>query len=427
VERYVPDSVEARQVVNDSPHMHPAVEVSLSGSGPESEETETTWVFANQAAELGSLPVLFRQVKDPEELRQLLDERVPTPLDSRGVIRVDHKGSTVEFPLEKCTDQAVKVGESGYTLRVLRYLPHAVVGSDRQVRSASEQPVNPAVEVEVSGPEGKLKRFAFAKFPEFWSMHGSKTIEGLKVTFVTPTSHVPAVPIDIISGPEGELHVRFSRDGTEVVRRAVSVGVPCDSPWPGRQFTVLRRFDHARLAQSVVPADPIRRNRVPALFLKVSTPEGARTLWLQKYHSHLLTASGEQYELTYRDRVRRFGFNITLDQFRIGYYPGTRRPRSFKSHITILEPTTGRKLSRVISMNHPVSFGGYSLYQSSYREHREGMISYLSVSRDPGQPIVFAGYIALLAGMLLVLGQRMGAQRRRARHSVQPLELKDGA
>jgi len=67
-------------------------------------------------------------------------------------------------------------------------------------------------------------------------------------------------------------------------------------------------------------------------------------------------------------------------------------------------------------MNHPAKHGGYTLYQSRYSQQEGGQaISFLSVARDPGQPIVFAGYIALMTGMLVVLGTRIAERRRKAR------------
>ena len=58
-------------------------------------------------------------------------------------------------------------------------------------------------------------------------------------------------------------------------------------------------------------------------------------------------------------------------------------------------------------MNQPTKYGRYTFYQSSYRQQGERMLSVLSVSWDSGQPIVFAGYIGMLAGMVLVLTRRI--------------------
>jgi cytochrome c biogenesis protein ResB len=62
-------------------------------------------------------------------------------------------------------------------------------------------------------------------------------------------------------------------------------------------------------------------------------------------------------------------------------------------------------------MNHPVSYGAYTLYQSSYQRGGERLVSILSVSWDPGKPVVFAGYIGLMIGMLLVLIRKISPNK----------------
>lgn len=117
--------------------------------------------------------------------------------------------------------------------------------------------------------------------------------------------------------------------------------------------------------------------------------------------------------MVYADRPVPLGFAVKLNRFRMGFYPGGERPRSFESHITISDLSSGKNFDRIISMNHPVSYGGYTFYQSSYRYDSGRAISYLSVARDPGQTVVFAGYILTIAGMLTFLVQRAWDRRRR--------------
>jgi cytochrome c biogenesis protein ResB len=65
-------------------------------------------------------------------------------------------------------------------------------------------------------------------------------------------------------------------------------------------------------------------------------------------------------------------------------------------------------------MNHPVKHAAYTFYQTGYRQQPGGKdISFLNVSWDPGQPVVFAGYITVMVGMVIVLGTRISEYRRR--------------
>ena len=56
-----------------------------------------------------------------------------------------------EVPVEACTSAPAPLGDSGRTVQVLRYLPHATVGADNQIVNVSAQAINPAVEIAIAG------------------------------------------------------------------------------------------------------------------------------------------------------------------------------------------------------------------------------------------------------------------------------------
>ncbi len=244
-------------------------------------------------------------------------------------------------------------------------------------------------------------------------MHGTSQTPGLKLTFVVDSTDDPATPVEVLSGPDGELHVRFVGPGGRVTTHALEIGVAVESAWPGRDFTVLNRYESARVEWVVEPVEPVRQTRAPAILARLTTPSETAERWLVKHRAVPVRLGGGSYELVFGDKAVPLGFTLTLDSFRVGYYPGGQRPRSFESQVTITDPRTGRTRAHVISMNSPASFGGYTFYQSSYRQERGQTVSFLSVSRDPGMPIVFAGYIGLMAGMVITLGTRLVARGRR--------------
>lgn len=411
VARYLPDSVVSTAVVNDAAQPRVAVRVSLSASG----QDNPVWVFDGETQRAGKTAVALALVADRTELQSRLNTTESKGPASVGTVKLQIADNEYAFPMETCADQDVQIGQTGYSLRVLDYFPHATVGPGGEIKNASDRAMNPAVRVEINGPSGKQTRLAFARFPDFSSMHGEQGAEDLKLVFVSsspPAGGASVAPIQVLTTGDGEMHALFAPPGASTSTTAIRLGESVNTPWPGMRFTVLQRFDHARLKRQLDLPEKISEARSPAVLLTLAH-DGANTeLWISKHQPARVTVDGTPYEIAYADRTEALGFRVTLNKFTLGYYPGGRRPRSFESQITITDPATGLTLNRIISMNHPTSYGGFTFYQSSYQLSEAKATSVLSVSRDPGQPIVFAGFIGLLGGMLWVLGVRMHARSR---------------
>jgi cytochrome c-type biogenesis protein CcsB len=106
-------------------------------------------------------------------------------------------------------------------------------------------------------------------------------------------------------------------------------------------------------------------------------------------------------------------FSVKLEDFVLETYQGTRRPSGFASQVVVTDLDTGKSFPARIWMNTPLHHRGWSLFQSSYQQQGGREATVLSVSKDPGQLIVFAGYTTLVLGMILVLVTRIGQARER--------------
>lgn len=408
---YLPDAEQTQQVVDDNPNPAPAVLVSYSADG----QADPVWLIAGSPRVVGSAAAGFRRVSEEELAVLLAPESEPAPVDVAHV-KVEFQSQVYTFDLATCTAAAQPLGDTGYTVRVLRYLPHAQVGANSRLVNVSDEPKNPAIEVEVVAPDGSVTtKPSFAKFPDFGGMHSRAQEAGPSITFVTEIDSSPGRPIEVLAAPDGRLFARFSRVGRPVDMQELTLGESVPTPWEDKRFSVLQRFENARVESVVTLVDRIRERREPAILVKLSRGDTNEEVWLFRNGAEQVELDGTQYRLNFEEKETELGFELTLDEFRLGYYPGGRHPRSFESRVTVYEPATGSTQSAVISMNHPAKFGRYTLYQSSYRLAGEGMpdASFLSVAWDPGQLIVYVGYFTLLAGMVVVLVTRMVAHRRR--------------
>jgi cytochrome c biogenesis protein ResB len=94
--------------------------------------------------------------------------------------------------------------------------------------------------------------------------------------------------------------------------------------------------------------------------------------------------------------IKELPFYIKLKDFRIEYY----KPESVRDYISDVQVVKDGNVvaEKTIEVNHPLHFGGYHFYQSSYDAdaHR---YTVLSVVSDTGLGLVYVGYMMLVTGV----------------------------
>jgi cytochrome c biogenesis protein ResB len=103
--------------------------------------------------------------------------------------------------------------------------------------------------------------------------------------------------------------------------------------------------------------------------------------------------------LDYSWKRHDLGFAVALKDFREITYPGITMAQSFESDVVVTSPE--RQFDRQISMNHPLKFQGYKIFQSSF-QRGEKETSIFSVANDPGVPVVYTGFLILILGFILI-------------------------
>lgn len=117
---------------------------------------------------------------------------------------------------------------------------------------------------------------------------------------------------------------------------------------------------------------------------------GGLTTWLTAEDDMLILRPGRPVEV--------HGFTAELTEFETICYPGGTTPRDYVSHLLI----DGRSLT--LSVNKPLTVGGWRLYQSSFTP--DGC-SIIALRNDRlGTRLTFAGYALFCLGGLLCLGRR---------------------
>lgn len=118
--------------------------------------------------------------------------------------------------------------------------------------------------------------------------------------------------------------------------------------------------------------------------------------------------AGKTYRIVLRKAERPMPFSLTLQTFHKVEHPGTRIAKAYRSDVIVTDGAASWPVT--ISMNEPLRYRGYTIYQSSFIERPEATSSVLTVVRDHGQLFPYIAVTTLCAGMLIHL---FGLWRRR--------------
>lgn len=88
------------------------------------------------------------------------------------------------------------------------------------------------------------------------------------------------------------------------------------------------------------------------------------------FRANVDIAEGGQADLAFIDYkdgylLQKLPFTISVEDFRIEHYPSG-QPKSFESDLAIIDNDLPQPLRETISVNHPLSYKGYTIYQNSF-------------------------------------------------------------
>ncbi|MEK7677004.1 MAG: cytochrome c biogenesis protein ResB [Verrucomicrobiota bacterium] len=142
---------------------------------------------------------------------------------------------TARFPITLEAEQTLApegeepTPENAFRIKILKYVPDFVIDpTNKVVASRSEEPRNPAILVQVAGPNYKNNRWLFAKFPDFTMHTGETHPRGPSPLIMTYQNHgaskKPAAPAGPVKSFKSKLHV--VEGGSVVQTRTVEVNRP---------------------------------------------------------------------------------------------------------------------------------------------------------------------------------------------------------
>lgn len=322
------------------------------------------------------------------------------------VIRCRSTGDTVRLDLSAPPTEAA-LGTKGDVIRHIRFMPDARVGADNQLVNASEAYENPAVIFELIAADGtSVPVFRFQRFPEFDSSHGrlSDKAKDLEVEFRLPGTSPESSPR---GGPSLFIHtdgVRWqyaSRSSRGSSEGEVIKGQRTPTGWMDFAFTAEELLRRARIERKVSRA---ASGGSPAAEIRIT--RGKREIWkgwLPEAGSATFTDGKDDYHIGLRRVPLILPFSLKLKDFRKIDYPGSAEPMAYESDVVLEDPSSSTVIHKTISMNKPLDYAGFRIFQSSFvQDAGGGEASVFTVAKNPGIALIYGGSVVLFTGAVLV-------------------------
>lgn len=116
------------------------------------------------------------------------------------------------------------------------------------------------------------------------------------------------------------------------------------------------------------------------------------------------------YTMTMRRAERVLPFEVELVTFKQDNYPGMMMARGFASDVIVHD--NGIDWPARISMNEPLRYKGYTLYQSSFAQKPDGTYSVFSVVQNKGRAFPYIASFLIFAGLLIHCLLRLPKRRK---------------
>lgn len=165
--------------------------------------------------------------------------------------------------------------------------------------------------------------------------------------------------------------------------------------WMGLELKALRYFSKAQQKYEVKAQERPTPNTRPSARVRYNGQESYLIL-----NDYIKVFTDEWvYLVAYTNKRVPLGFEISLANFKKSDYPGTMRAMAYQSEVHY-----GDNQKALISMNEPLKYKSFYLYQASFEESPTGQAraSILSVNHDPGRIWKYSGSLIMCIGVILL-------------------------
>ncbi len=309
-------------------------------------------------------------------LRIALHERGHTVRGDKASIIVQNEARDVSWQ----PTEAVAIHFPGG--RIDRYLPYA----EAKVQFVADASKKAAIHLEVVGG------FAMRAAQDVWLWEGgwrSMQLGPALFAIKKPAKKGPGLFFE--RHGESFSYTSINSDGKKSQGVVSGVGF-LDIPWRGGVTVRVLDLLWSAHPETLYELSP-DRTQTPAIHI-------AGGPWLGLGESY---QRGDGALVAYVPQVAQLPFDVQLERFDLLFDPGTKKAAAYTSWVHIGNET------KAIGMNEPLTYKGYTFYQTSYEQDEQGEVvaTVLSVNRDPGRPLTYMGsFLIVIGSVLLALRQK---------------------
>lgn len=207
-------------------------------------------------------------------------------------------------------------------------------------------------------------------------------------------------------GPDSVKYQLFDKNTDKPYQMGqIKVGDVVKTHWMNLEIRLLDLKPKAKEVWDVIPAP----RPTPLTSSAVLVDYNDKKEWLLLNDRILLFNDNMAYLVGYINRRIDIGFDIKLNKFEIQRYQGSMKAMQYASDVQALDTEKNVLASHLISMNEPMKYGGFYLYQSSFEQDPmtgEPTASVLSVNKDPGRSTKYIGSLILSLGIIWLFYQK---------------------
>ncbi|NEO25567.1 MAG: cytochrome c biogenesis protein ResB [Kamptonema sp. SIO4C4] len=353
---------------------------------------------------VGPATLEIKQAESETQLQNFLAEPQPSQAN-QGSLEITHntQNTTLEVATALRHPQTVS---NTLQLTVQNFWPDFRLNANNQPISASDQLNNPAIQLEITTPQGQERWFVFSQpnIPPVRTLIAGQPLDNLDITY-TVTPPEPDAYFRLLVAPSGKLFYA-AKSSHNFQSGAIRVGDTVHPGWADFAITLAEYIPHGQVQRQVVPVATPQPSGTPAL--QVQTPQGQKT-WLPWGEPTTLETDQGDLFAAFTPKLLQLPFAVQLDDFIVERNEGSESVAMWTSKIRILDPETEAPLERDVWMNHPTWYRGWKIAQASWNPGDLSQ-STLQVKREPlwvtattwtGSALVILGIATMFYGRSL--------------------------